>query len=151
MISIMTVSSDCPNLLSIGKVRTRKNDWGGKGSYAPAMPRKRNPSPPSGADWYLSEWMNTLHVNQATLGRETGWSKATVHDIYHGITGYYRKIVNEAALALNIHPFELLMPPAEAMALRRLRDSALTIAAEERVVFTPAEAPGTRLLPRKTG
>jgi len=82
-----------------------------------------------GDDWFLQSWMTTLGVTQAKLSRETGWSKATTNDIYHGRTAYYRQIVNEAAQALRISPYELLMHPEEAMAIRRMRESALRIVA----------------------
>lgn len=40
---------------------------------------------------------------------------------------YTRDAVNELAAYLNIQPFELLMHPADAMALRRLRKDALEV------------------------
>lgn len=88
-----------------------------------------------GPDWFLQEWMRTLRVRQADLVRATDWSESTVNDIYHGRTEYYRALVNTLAGALHIEPFELLMHPDEAMALRRLRDSAFSIAAERRMPF----------------
>lgn len=51
-------------------------------------------------------------------------------DIYNGRTAYYREIVNALSNALNIQPYELLMPPEEAMSIRRMRQAAITIAAE---------------------
>jgi transcriptional regulator with XRE-family HTH domain len=95
-------------------------------------------------DWYLSEWMQTLHVSQAELGRLTGWSKATVNDVYHGKTSYYRQIVNQVAAALNLLPHELFLTPQDAMAIRNLRRSALSIAAETRNEYTPAPAEITK-------
>lgn len=100
------------------------------------MARKQAPSTSIGPDWFLVDWMRSLKVSQATLGRETGWSKATVNDIYHGKTSYYRQIVNEAARALHIQPHELLMHPDEAMAIRRMRESALQIAADTKPEFS---------------
>lgn len=76
-------------------------------------------------------------MSQAELMRRTGWSKATTNDIYNGKTGYYRNILNEAATALHIEPFELLMHPSEANHLRTLRKTALMIAAEERPEWRP--------------
>lgn len=95
------------------------------------MPRKREAPVVVGPDWFLQEWMKATGTKQADLARETGWTKATANDIYHGRTNYYRQIVNEAARALKIEPWELLMPPELAMQLRRLRDSAIRIAAEQ--------------------
>ena len=113
------------------------------------MPRKATPPRIIGPDWHLADWMTTLQVSQADLGRLTGWSKATVNDIFHGRTEYYRAIINQLADALNLQPFELLMQPDDAMALRRLRETALTIAADPHSAFTPAEPVPDRLLPRK--
>lgn len=50
-----------------------------------------------------------------------------MHGIYHGRTAYYRELVNLIAAKLNIQPYELLMPPAMAMALRRQREDSLRI------------------------
>lgn len=69
-------------------------------------------------------------MSQAELARRTGWSGATVNDIVHGRTNYYREILNEAATALHVQPWELLMAPAEANNLRQLRESAIAIAAD---------------------
>lgn len=85
------------------------------------------------ADWYLPEWMASLRVTQAELVRETGMSKSTVSEIVNGKTHYYRALVNEMSRALKVEPFELLMHPDDAFALRRLRDDALRIAAETRL------------------
>src|SRR3546814_3422518 len=110
--SLISGSSDNPNILSIQKVRMNSNYCRVHSSYNPDMARKRENVTVVGPDWFLVDWMRSLHVTQAKLGRETGWSKATVNDIFHGKTSYYRQIVNEAARALNIAPWELLMHPA---------------------------------------
>lgn len=94
------------------------------------MPRKKLSPKAVGPDWFLSDWMRTLQVRPVDLVHETGMGKATISDIVNGRTDYYRALVNEMARALKIEPFELLMPPDEAYALRRLRATALTIAAE---------------------
>lgn len=137
----MFVSSDHQNILSsplpASIVRMSWDDARRQCSYNPKMPRKALAPRPTGPDWFLKPWMETLGVTQAELARRTGWSKPTTNDIFHGKTGYYRQIVNEAARALGLHPFELLMPPAEAMAIRRVRESALRIAAEARIDFLP--------------
>jgi hypothetical protein len=96
------------------------------------MPRKKVSPKVIGPDWFLSEWMATLKLKPVDLIRETGWGKATVSDIVNGRTDYYRMIVNELAQVLRIEPHELLMHPDEAFALRRLRQDALRIAADQR-------------------
>jgi transcriptional regulator with XRE-family HTH domain len=89
-------------------------------------------------DWYLPQWLSSLHLKQADLERLTGWDKRKASFLVNGKQSYKREIVNEAAAALRIEPFELLMHPADAFALRRLRETALRIAADNRVPFTPA-------------
>ena len=129
-----------------------RNDFARAGSYHPIMPRKATPARLIGPDWYLAEWMTAKGVTtQAQLGRLTGWGKARCNEVFHGKTEYYRAIVNEVARALRIHPWELLMHPAEANAIKAMRDSALQIAADERSTFTPAPEQTDRLLPRRTG
>ena len=125
----MAYSSDYPNVLSTSKVRLVRGDIKKAVSYHPNMPRKA-PDKQTGPDWYLQEWMATLNMRQADLGRLAGWSKATVSDIYNGRTAFYREMLNTVAAALNVKPFELLMHPSEAMALRRMRASAFQIASE---------------------
>lgn len=95
------------------------------------MPRKSaksNGLKPESPDWFLADWMKTLRVTQAKLAKECDWTPSTMHGIYHGRTSYYRDIVNLIASKLNIEPFELLMPPDQAMALRRFRDAATVLA-----------------------
>lgn len=74
-------------------------------------------------------------MTQAGLSKITGWSKATTNDIYHGKTAYYRDILNRAASALQVAPWELLMHPDQANAIKRLRADALQIAADRRTDF----------------
>lgn len=94
-------------------------------------------------DWYLPDWLHTLRLRQARLVELTGWSKGKVSKLYNGQATYDRDIINTVARALNLEPFELLLHPADAMALRRLRESALRIAAETRrdYVAEPADLP----------
>lgn len=106
-------------------------------SYHPIMPRKRIAPTEIGPDWFLVEWMHSKKMTQAELARRTGWSKATANDIFHGTTSYYRQILNEAAAALHVQPWELLMSPADANAIRRFRDEALRIAAEKTTAWAP--------------
>jgi transcriptional regulator with XRE-family HTH domain len=94
------------------------------------MPRKKIPKKDIAPDWFLREWMAALRVKPVDLVKETGMSKATISDIVNGRTHYYRALVNLMAQVLHIEPFELLMHPDQAHALRRLRASALSIAAE---------------------
>lgn len=96
-------------------------------SYATNMPRKKANPKAVGADWYLPEWMSTIGISQADLARDCGWNNSTMHGIYHGRTAYYREIVNLIADKLKIRPYELLMHPDEANAMRQLRKEALKV------------------------
>lgn len=96
-------------------------------------------------DWFLRQWLTTLRTSQADLERRTGWDKRKASHLVNGQQPYKRDTLNEAAAALNLEPFELLMHPEDAYALRRLRESALQIAAEPRVPYRaepPADASG---------
>lgn len=72
-------------------------------------------------DWYLKEWLKTLRVSQAELGRKTDYPKAKVSDLVTGKQRYNRDILNDVASALNVEPFELLMHPEDAMGQRQMR------------------------------
>lgn len=87
--------------------------------------------PKGGVGWYLREWMEFRGLSgrgaQAEMMKLTGWSKATMSQLYSGSQDYSPKLVNEAAVALKVEPFELLMHPDRAMALRDVHASAATI------------------------
>jgi transcriptional regulator with XRE-family HTH domain len=82
-------------------------------------------------DWHLRDWMEHFGKRQAALVNELGWDKATASFIWNSKQPYRRKLVNEIATWLGIEPYELLMQPADALALREIRRSARTIAAQE--------------------
>ena len=65
---------------------------------------------------------------QARMMELTGWSKASCSQLYNNTQDYSPKIVNEAAKALNVEPYELLMHPDKAMKIRRYISSAEDIA-----------------------
>jgi hypothetical protein len=79
-------------------------------------------------DWFLKDWMDTLGVRQVDMQHLAGWSPATASQLYNGVQSYSPKIVKEAAAALNLSEYELLMRPHDAMALRKLKGAALHIA-----------------------
>ncbi|BEV02226.1 hypothetical protein NSDW_33200 [Novosphingobium olei] len=143
----MAFCSDDPNVLSNPKVRMHRNDAHRRSSYHPDMVRKRLPTTSVGPDWFLVEWMQSKNMKQAELARRTGWSKATTNDIVNGRTSYYRQILNEAAAALHVQPWELLMSPADANALRGMREDAIRIAGGTVTAWTPASLEDER----KTG
>ena len=94
---------------------------------------------PNEPDWYLREWCEQLGRRQADLVKAFGWTKNSAHKIWHSKQPYGRKVVNEIAIWLGIQPYELLMPPREALALRRLRATAAAIVAEDLATFVHQE------------
>lgn len=94
-------------------------------------------------DWHLQAWAEALDKKQASLTNELGWSKNKANKIWHSRQPYRRDLVNEVAAWLGIEPYELLMAPDKAMALRQLRQTAYAIAAEVGVAFegAPIAAP----------
>lgn len=80
--------------------------------------------------WYLADWLAAKNMSQADLCRATGFPKAKVSELVNGKSRYNRDVVNTIAKALEIYPHELLMHPADANALKRLRQTAMSIAAE---------------------
>lgn len=130
------------------------NDYITYTSYDQRMPKKAPAPQVIGPDWYLRDWLDALGVNQAELGRRTGWSKATVSDIYHGRTNYYREIVNQIASALHLHAWELLMPPEEAHRIKRWRaafEAEQVKLATERAPDAPIELSKTVRSLKRTG
>jgi hypothetical protein len=86
-------------------------------------------------DWYLSAWLGDERGAQTRLSERTGWDKRKTSFLVSGKQPYDRDAVNQAAAALHIAPYELLMHPDDAMALRRLRDTAIRIAAEPSLAY----------------
>lgn len=96
------------------------------------MPRKKVVPPGELRHrWYLAEWAEHFGKRQADAQRELGWNKSTASFLWNNKQRYSQNLVEEAADWLGIEPYELLMKPEDAMALRRIRSSARQIAAEE--------------------
>jgi transcriptional regulator with XRE-family HTH domain len=94
------------------------------------------------SDWHLKEWAALRNKRQADLTKDLGWLPPRVSKIWNGGIPYRRDLVIELARWLGIRPHELLMTPEEAMALRRLRETARLIAAEpDGPPFEPAPTP----------
>ena len=90
---------------------------------------KSDNRPMDQVDWHLQAWMNDLGKIQADMIRDLGWTRRKASEIYNGEQPYKRETVNELAVWLNIKPYELLMPPEEAVKLRQLREAAFAIVA----------------------
>jgi transcriptional regulator with XRE-family HTH domain len=92
-------------------------------------------------DWHLQEWMRLKGKRQASLVNELGWTKNRANIVWHSRQPYRRDLVNEIAEWLGLRPYELLMPPREAEAIKQLRSSAMTIVAEDPAPFDTQAPP----------
>lgn len=90
-------------------------------------------------DWHLRGWLAHFGKKQAALVNELGWDKAKASFVWNGKQRYNRDIVLEISDWLGIEPYELLMPPAKALALRQLEATARQIAADGPVFAEAAE------------
>lgn len=104
--------------------------------------------PTDDRDWYLRDWLQHSGKIQASLVNELDWNKAKASLLFHSKQQYRREDVNEVAGWLGIEPFELLMSPQQALALRRLKSTAADIVADADR-FLPAE-PKSITRPRKS-
>ncbi len=86
--------------------------------------------PPPRHDWFLREWLRTLHKKQSDIVRDLDWNKARVSLMLRGEQPYTRDAVNELSAYLNLRPHELLMHPDDAMAIRRLKADMIRLAHE---------------------
>ena len=79
--------------------------------------------------WFLQEWMQQAGKIQADLMKDLNWSKAKASGVWNG-QQYNQGLIDELAPYLNARPFELLLPPSEAFSIRRMREAAVKLAAE---------------------
>lgn len=132
--SLMSNSSHIRNFSSSQKFRNVRADIQGQGLYNANMARRGIPKVP--VLWFLPEWMTAADVQtQADMMEKTGWSKAKMSQLYNAKQDFNSQILSEAARALNVKPYELLMHPEDAMAIRRMRRDALQIAADRHLTF----------------
>jgi transcriptional regulator with XRE-family HTH domain len=131
------------NIESTAPDRISGNDSQAGLSHHANMPRRRS-TPPGELShrWYLAEWAQELGKKQADAQRELGWSKASASNLWNGRQRYTQDLVDAAAAWLNIEPFELLMPPNRASALREIQSYAVTIA-EKGLAYQHAPATGS--------
>jgi hypothetical protein len=110
----MAIRLDYLNARAQAKSLAWRNDFCERGGYTRRMAAPRH-------DWYLKEWLRYYGKKQADMVRDLDWNKARVSLTANGKQAYDREDVNEASAYLNLQPYELLMHPDDAMALRRLR------------------------------
>lgn len=143
--SSMTTCSHILNGGASGKVRTCAADMRPDRSYNRNMSRRGIPKTPP--VWFLREWMDASGLKgrgaQARMMELTGWTKATMSQLFNGQQDFNSEILRVTAEALNIRTHELLMPPEMAMAQRRLEQHAREIAKEPPIALVASE--------RKTG
>lgn len=87
-------------------------------------------------DWYLKQWLQVLGKTQQWVADELDLQKSKISRKASGTTAYDREDINRIAALLHIHPYELLMPPEDAMEIRNLRKS-IRLAAERRAAYHP--------------
>ncbi len=94
--------------------------------------------PKFGPSRYLPEWMAVCGLSgrgaQAKMMALTGWSRATMSQLYNGKQDYSPDILRQASEALHVEPYELLMLPEQAMKLRQ------AVADAQRIVRIAQEA-----------
>lgn len=99
-------------------------------------------------DWYLREWLAALDCSVVQLRERTEWTHRIASQLVNRKLRWNRDHLSQAATALHLDPWELLMHPSDAMELRQLRAQVLR-AAERRADYI-ATAPGD-LAGRKSG
>lgn len=90
-------------------------------------------------DWYLKQWLDALNKKQSDIVRDLDWNKAKVSLTASGKQAYDRDDVNAIADYLHLRPYELLMHPDDAMALRRLRAEMIRLAHESQPLSEEGE------------
>lgn len=90
--------------------------------------RKSKPPKALSHRWYIAEWAARLGVRQKDAVEKLGWSKAQASDIFTGKQRYTADLVDEVSLWLQLAPYELLMDPDDALAIRAMRQSASRLA-----------------------
>lgn len=105
----------------------RRNDAHWPLRYHGPMPRAKPISIPT-HDWYLAQWLSTCGKEQADLEKDLEWNKSKASLMLRGKQRYHRDDINEVAAWLNLQPYELLMHPSDAMAIRQLRIDARRVA-----------------------
>lgn len=127
----------CNDISHIGKdVSNTKFPYKGNAPVFAAGYSSRMTTAPA-FDWYLKEWMKTLDMKNKDLQEQCGWTVRITNQLINRKIRWHRDHLNLAAKALNIYPYELLIPPEDAMAIRRLRSDAIRIAADNRIAYKP--------------
>lgn len=95
----------------------QRNDMTLRSWYSASMAAPQN-------DWYFKQWLEHLNIRQADVVKDLEWNKSKASLMFNDKQRYHRDDVNQVSEYLKIEPFELLLPPERAMALRQYRASA---------------------------
>lgn len=90
------------------------------------MPKRRIATPPRRLShhWFLAEWAKRKGVRQRDAVEKLGWSKAQASDLFTGKQRYTQDLIDEVSAWLQLSPYELLMEPDDALAIRSIYQSA---------------------------
>ena len=105
----------------------------------PLWQNTRMPKAPT-HDWYLIAWCESLGKKQKDLVDDLDWNPSKASLMFKGQQRYHRDDVNAVAAYLGIEPYELLMHPADANAIKRLRTTAQQITAVRLVADAPQKS-----------
>ena len=138
-------SSDNPTTESISHRRILVADSQRRLTDNPCMsdkPTKRASTPIEqlGHRWFFAEHAETQGKTQADVERALGWPRGKVSALWNCKQRYNQEAVDEVAAWLKLEPYELLMSPDEAHAIKQLRSAARAI--------TNSQAPITKTLSR---
>ena len=105
----------------------------------PLWQNTRMPKAPT-HDWYLIAWCESLGKKQKDLVDDLDWNPSKASLMFKGQQRYHRDDVNAVAAYLGIEPYELLMHPADANAIKRMRTAARQITAVRLVAEAPEQS-----------
>jgi hypothetical protein len=108
-----------------------------KGAYSGAVYKPRMVKVPPRHDWHLVEWCKHFGKKQSDLVSALDWNPSKASLFWRGEQRYHRDDVNDVAAFLGLHPYELLLTPDEANAIKRLRASARQLAAVDNGTADP--------------
>lgn len=78
---------------------------------------------------------------QVDLVKELDWLRARASKVWNGKLPYKRETVNELAAWLGLEPYELLLPPERALAIRNFYQSAENVVQATDRFLPPAVTP----------
>lgn len=101
------------------------------------------------ATWFIQEWMDLFKKRQADLVNDLGWPKGKAFKVWHRTQRYNEEIVNEIADWLHVRPYELLMPPKQALQMRAIHGFVVDTMAEPPLPPVSDEKPHKALKKRR--